>query len=422
MRELQADDEVPELESMSRRQSVQLVAWLSANTLARFGDGVSAIALAILAAQYGGNFLAVVALCSSIPMMIFLLTGGLLGDRLGQYTILLGSWLTSVVIVSAFWTAYVLGVDLKLLLVVNALLGGLLTGLRMPSANVFVRLLVPEQHLARTMQLNTVLLSTAMLIAGGAGGFLLGLRGLPLVLVVELGTLVLAIVVLLQLGTLKKAPQPGEKKPLWNDLREGLGAVREIPGLRPMMISLTLVAGGVLPVVNTLIPLAGAERDWAPGITGLVSSGFTAGSMLVSLTLIVTGPVTRAVVPMFAGLVVAATATLGIALDLDYRFTIAAAMLMGLGVNLYSAHLAPLSVLITPKEKWSRVTSLIALSQVVPAALVGPVLAATSERVGVSPVITVGAGLGLLGAVFVLAAPSLRQATLPRKGTAKLLT
>ncbi|HEX6656360.1 MAG TPA: MFS transporter, partial [Candidatus Limnocylindria bacterium] len=69
-----------------------LARYLAATTISQLGTGMATVALAFAVLEFGGaTDLGIVLLAREIPIVVFLLLGGVFADRLSRRTILVGS-------------------------------------------------------------------------------------------------------------------------------------------------------------------------------------------------------------------------------------------------------------------------------------------------------------------------------------------
>ena len=389
-----------------------MLAWYVANTIVRFADALLAFALGWEAANVSGSFVATVGLAHSIPMIAFLLLGGFAADRVGQFQMLRRTWLLTAVTSVIFLGALEMGLSLRVLLVVDAVVSGVITGFRMPSANVFIRLLVPDDQVAKALQRSSTLSGMAALVAPAVAGLLVSAGGLRLVLMLQIALMAAGVAMLSMLWRLRRVPPAAASTPLVDDAARGFRVLMTIPNLAVLLLVLAIVASSILPAVNTLLRLAGVERGGSATGTGYVFSAWSAGSLTVSAIMAVVGARSRPAAPMAAGLFLAAGAMTVLAFTPSVWVGVVATFGIGVGVVLFSAHFVPMSILLSPEGSWSRVSSVVTLVQVVPAAIVGPALAAGSDVVGVDLMLLVSAALGLVAALIVVVHRPLRRATL----------
>jgi DHA3 family macrolide efflux protein-like MFS transporter len=169
------------------------------------------------------------------------------------------------------------------------LVGALGSTFHTPAMATATTLLVPDRYLARVAGLNQALTGIASIAGPPLGALLLSVLPLHYVMLVDVGTALMAIVPL----CLVRIPQPprdhGEDASdpsIWRDVREGLAYLRQRQGLLGLTIVSTLCNFAANPVF-ALLPLlikehfaGGAEQlSWMQAMQGL---GLILGGLLLS--------------------------------------------------------------------------------------------------------------------------------------------
>jgi hypothetical protein len=134
------------------------------------------------------------------------------------------------------------------------------------------------------------------------------------------------------------------------------------PVLRLVLGVVGVVAAFVLPVTSLCVPLIGRTNGWTAGHTGLVVGGSVAGSLLVTVVVARLGTYRRPGHAAALGCLLAAVGITGLAI----APSVAATVVQGLGVGLFTSHLAPVFVRSTPRSHLTRLQSLLSLVQTVP--------------------------------------------------------
>jgi len=180
------------------------------------------------------------------------------------------------------WTIY-------LLMFVRSLAGGFHGPAMMASAS----LMVPKEQLTRFQGFNQMLYGGLNIISAPLGALLLEVMPVQGILMIDVGTALLAITPLFFIPVpepeRRPTPEGAQTGPLtvWRDFREGLGYVMAWPGLR-MLMGMALMINFVLPPASSLMPLLVTEHfggdalqlGWinsALGV-GLISGGLILGA------------------------------------------------------------------------------------------------------------------------------------------------
>nr|WP_241248638.1 MFS transporter [Nocardioides sp. KC13] len=377
--------------------------WLAASTVSVFGDSLTFFAIGWAAAGFGADAASLVLTVEGIPLAVLVLAGGVLADRIGIRRTMAACDAAMVLVMAAFAVGAIGGAELWMLVAVGAL-SGTLQALRRPAEGVFPRLF-GTGDLDRRMALVASAHQIARTAGPAAGGFLIGLGGLPLTAGLDAATFALVLTALLLVRPPHEpAPKPSEGS-VWRSLVDAARAARHTAGVVPVLVAVTGLAVTVLPLVMLTLPLAGRERGWTAAETGLVSGAWVAGGLVMTLIVARRGA-PRAPVAV-AGPVVAAAGVGVLALFTEVWAGVLAIGLVGAGTTMLTTYLFPVYVTRTPPEMLARFSSLIQLAQT------GPVLIAT-PLLGAAAGVDVRLALVVIGALLLATVPAaIRVAKLP---------
>ncbi|MEU4190265.1 MFS transporter [Kribbella sp. NPDC026611] len=343
--------------------------WLAGSTLSVFGDTALFFALGWAATGIGPRVAGLVLTGFTLPRAVLLLLGGVLGDRVGPRRLLLTC--SAVVGTSCFLLATAVGIHGTSagLLLTTAAVVGTVDAFALPAAGVLPRLFVPDDELPRAMALRTSATQVITLAGGPLSGLLVATVGLVGTLAIDGLTFAIQFLVLLTLkppydvhprdvvgGSLVGAGarvvrQVASRQLTSQVVREVLDGVRlawRDPVLRLVLVVVGLVAAFVLPVTSLCVPLLGRAHGWTAGHTGLVVGGSVAGSLIVTVVVARFGTFERAGLAAGVGCLLAATGIAGLAFVPSAA--VGATVVQGLGVGLFTSHLAPVFVRSTPRS------------------------------------------------------------------------
>ena len=385
------------------------VAWLAATTVSSTGDGVLYFALAWTASGIGPGAVTAVLVAGLVPEVLLTLVGGATADRWGVRRTLIGCSAALSALIVVLLLAGRTGVPLAVLLVLVSLALGIVGSFQMPATNVMPRLFVDDDTVARAMAVTGAIQPLARLAGPPLGALVVVGLGLEGALVVDL------LSFLVVLGVLCAIRPPHERRrgttsttTAWRDIRSGLGAVAQVPGIRPLLASLALVAVGLLPLLSLGVPLLARERGWAASDAGIVEACWIAGTLAITLVVTRTGTRAQPRPPLVAGPVLAALGVVALAVAPVPALAYAAAVVMGVGTAVYTTHVFPLYVLRSPADMLARFQSVLILVQLV-MMLLGSLLAGSAIGLwGVTPVLVAAAAVCAAAAGPVLASRSLR--------------
>ena len=261
--------------------------------LSLFGSALVQFALIWWLTQESGSatVLAIATLVGMLPQIVLGPFAGALVDRWNRRIIMIAADLTialvSLLLAYLFATGTVQIWHIYAVMAVRALGGAF----HYPAMAASTPLMVPNEQLTRINGLNQALQGVNSLVAPPVGALLLGILPTQGILMIDVGTALIAILPLLFLSV----PQPeqhkdehaGLKPSLFQDVRDGLAYVRTIPGFTAI-ISMALFLNFLLVPTGALVPLLVTKHFGKGAIElGLLESsmgiGIIAGGILLSI-------------------------------------------------------------------------------------------------------------------------------------------
>jgi DHA3 family macrolide efflux protein-like MFS transporter len=189
-------------------------------------------------------------------------------------------------------------------------------------------LLVPKEHLARVAGANQTLNGTLSIVGAPLGALLMSLMPLHFVMLVDVGTAMLAICPLFFVHI----PQPeradaGQPASIWAELKEG---VRYLRGWKGMMalVGLAMIFKFALTPAFSLLPLLVSEHfQGGAGEYSLIEAASGVGILVGGLLLSVWGGFHRKIFTMLAGVLGVGVAVFILGLLPGQAFRVAVGML-----------------------------------------------------------------------------------------------
>ncbi|MEV4265052.1 MFS transporter [Kribbella sp. NPDC049584] len=341
--------------------------WLAGSTLSVLGDTALFFALGWAATGIGPQVAALVLTGFTLPRAVLLLLGGILGDRIGPRRLLLGC--SAIVGTCCFVLAAVVGVrgTSAGLLLITAVVVGTVDAFALPAAGVLPRLFVAEEQLPRAMALRTSATQLITLAGGPLSGLLVATVGLVGALVLDGLTFAVQFLVLFTLRPpYDVSPAARVGRSVVREALDGLRVAAGDPVLRMVLAVVALVAAFVLPVTSLCVPLLARSHGWAAGQAGFVVAGNVCGGLVVTILVARFGTFERAELTGGVGCLVAAVGISGLALAPSVPLAVGATLVQGVGIGLFTSHLAPVFVRSTPTSHLTRLQSLLSLVQTVP--------------------------------------------------------
>lgn len=217
-------------------------------------------------------------------------------------------------------------------LLVRALAGGF----HQSAFGASVVLLVPREHLARVQGFNQALYGGLNIISAPLGATLLSIVPMQTILGIDVGTALLAILILVFI----QIPQPDRtasaQSTFWQDFKEGFRYILAWRGLL-ILLGLVMVINFFYSATEPLTPLLIVNHfEGGAGQLGWWLSSFAAGNVLGGLVLGVWGGFKRKVVTAQLGLIMTGVSTAVVGLVPSQFF------LVGLAANSVVGFLLPI--------------------------------------------------------------------------------
>lgn len=296
-----------------------------------------ALAFAVLSVSHAAIALGLVLAARTVPLLVFLLIGGVVADRWGRARVIMASNLVCGVSQGAAAVVVLSGHATLWHLVALSAVNGVADAAGMPAMNGLIPQLVPRTRLQEANAL-TALTRAVLAILGPslAAVFVVG-AGPGWALLVDAATWLAAAALMVPVKLPARAPEPGsDRRPsLLHDLGAGWGFFRRTTwlwlGVAATCVLNALYEGGLL----TLGPVRAKSSDLGPHGWGLMLSAQGVGVLIATLGLIRW----RLQRPLQTGMVGMALfglpmVVLGVTTGLATLLT--AALLSGVGIQVFS--------------------------------------------------------------------------------------
>jgi MFS family permease len=381
--------------------------FLLAYATSLLGTHMAGVALVFAVLESGGTAsdVGVVIAARIVPIVLFLLVGGVLSDRLPRRTMMLGADALRTVCQGGIALLFIAGEPGLAPVLVLAALTGIGEALFMPALNGVVPSLA-ERH--RLQDANTLLSVTRSVAAVGgpalAGG-LVAVFGSSTVLVIDTGCYALSVVALLLLRLPEELYGGGE--PFVHQLRAGWRYFRSITWLWTLTLHGAMFNFLVWAPYLVLGPVI-AEQDYHGAASwGLMMGGFGAGAVVTGVLLLGRRPRRPLVVMMSAAFAWVAP-LLAIVTGAGLWLVVLGAAGAGAAAAFSETLLNTTVQQQVPQQALSRVMAYTSLGAFAlgPLGLIlaGPLAEATSART----VLTIGICWQLLACAALLALPAIR--------------
>lgn len=285
------------------RESPAFATLWASRAISFIGDGVSQVALVLLAARSGPKAVGLVLLANTLPRLLGPVTGAV-ADRFDQRRLMAGTELAQAAVFTAL---AVLLPSLALLLPLVAL-AGLLATVFAPAGKSAVPTLVPPGRLGRA----NALIGTAFnlqIVAGPAiGGLLVGAFGTRTAFAVDAATFLLSALLLLRLPPLRPDPDR-EPATLLAETTAGLRYAFITPLPRRLLLATVLMVSFAAMDNVALVFLVQKTFGGSATAYGVVVACFGVGMLAGSILLLRVADRWRADRVLAAGFLTTAVAT-----------------------------------------------------------------------------------------------------------------
>ena len=260
----------------------------TAMTVSFFGDGIYMVAIAwqVYELSNAPTALSAVGVAWSLPRTLFLLVGGVMTDRFERRRIMIVADLLRGGAVATMGMLTVTGAVRLWHLIALAVVYGIGQALFAPAFGAIVPEIVPPHMLTEANSLDSVVRHAAERLFGPAvGGFTIAAVGAGGAFLVDAGTYVFSIVVLLRLGTRPPPESEAGHQPL-KEIKEGFAYVRSQPWLIATLLSALMTLLFALGPIQILLPyLVKNELGGTAADLGVVLAAGGLGSVLAALML-----------------------------------------------------------------------------------------------------------------------------------------
>jgi MFS family permease len=381
---------------------------VACNVISVTGSAVSFVAIPFAVLGIGGSASDVgyVATAKLVPLIAFLLLGGVVADRLPRHKVMAAANVLQALTQGASAILILTGHARVWQLVVLAMAGGVGAGFYYPAAQGLLPQTVPPQQRPRANALDQMGQGAASIAGSAAGGLLIGLAGPGWGLAIDAATF--AIAAALRAGMHFPAMPPVQLSSMIHDLREGWQEFTARRWLWVIVLLFAFLVAISAGTINVLGPLVADARLGGASSWGFIVAAYSAGAIAGGLVMIRFRPrrmLLAAIlsVPAFSAVLFALAVPLAVPLD------ITASIFAGACLEVFEVSWTTILQQEIPPEKLSRISSYDALGNyaLAPAgiAIAGPLAAAF----GTSAVLTAGGALVILLPLLVLLLPEVRH-------------
>lgn len=384
---------------------------VSARLISNIGNGLSPIALAygVLSLEgANGKDLSIVMGARYLPLIIFMLFGGVFADRFQRNRIVGGSDIIGSVLVAISAFSLIGGFSSVLLLAVMGALFGVLNALWWPAMSGVLPEILPKEKLQEGNAIIGLLSNIGVVFGTLLGGVLVTLTSPGWALLIDGATFFVAGVIVwnLKLDAKARIESPG----ILDDLRVGWREFISRSWLVVMVIAFAFINMAFDSMTTILGPLnfndlKTGPRDWSFNLAGL-----TAG-MIIGGVIVLKFKFKR---PLFVSMILVAISGVwdfALAFDLSLAVSIAAGVFSGIAVEIFLVTWNTSMQNHIPEESFSRVNAYDSLGSYGIAPLGIIIAGPLAEAFTVNSVLFATGTITLLASIVALSFKSVRNLT-----------
>jgi MFS family permease len=257
-------------------------------TVSLLGDGIYLVAIAwqVYDLKNDPVALSLVGLSFTGGMVAFLLTGGIVSDRVERRRVLIGADLVRSAVLLAIGVLSLAGTLQVWHLVCLVVLFGAGEAFFGPAFGALVPDVVAPEHLVQANSLDQLVRqASGRLIGPALGGFVVAAVGTGSAFIIDAGTFLFSAVCIWALRV-RSEPAPEGQRSLRRELREGMTFVRAQAWLWATMIAASLSILFFFGPLEVLLPyVVRNDLDAGPGSYGAIMTASGAGAIAASLAL-----------------------------------------------------------------------------------------------------------------------------------------
>jgi MFS family permease len=381
---------------------------VTCNVISVAGSAVSFVAIPFAVLRIGGSAgdVGYVATARLVPTIGFLLLGGVAADWLPRHQVMVAANALQALAQGASAALVLTGHVRVWQLAVLAAAGGIGFGFYYPAAQGLLPQTVPADQRRQANALDRTGRNAAGIGGAALGGLLIGLAGPGWGLAVDAASF--AVAGALRVGMRFPTLPPVQAPSALHDLREGWHEFISRRWLWIIVAQFAFLVAVSSAMINVLGPLVahshlGGARSW-----GFIVAAYSAGAVGGGLVMIKFRPRRILVaamlsVPAFSLVLFALAVPLAVPLD------VAAAILAGACLEVFTVSWATTLQQEIPPEKLSRVSSYDALGNFALAPVGTAVAGPLASALGISAILAAGGALVVLLPVLVLLVPEVRH-------------
>ncbi|MFD6156636.1 MFS transporter [Nocardia sp. NPDC060256] len=383
-------------------------------SISLFGTSMAAVALSFGVLENNGSAadLGYVNAARIVPMVLFLLGGGVVGDWLPRRWVMLTADCIRTVSQASIALLFALGHAPLWALLLLAATGGLSEAFFNPALSGMIPTLAPKDQLQEANALLSLSRSATNVAGPALAGVLVAVVGAQTVLAIDAASYAVSVVglLLLRLPTPALRPRPS----MITQLREGWTIFRSRTWLWIVTVQFSLFNLIVWAPYLILGPVTAYRSYGGASAWGAIMAGYGAGSILGGLALLGRRPARPLLVAVAATFLWAAPSAC-LLLGTPVAVVVVGAACAGTASAVFNTLWSTTMQQQIPAEALSRISSYVSLGAYAAGPLGFAIAGPIAQLVGTAPVLAVGVGWQLVASAVVLALPAIRAVRQPAK-------
>jgi MFS family permease len=395
-----------QLKNLSSHEGFSML--VTARLISNVGNGLSPIALA-----YGvlslpgadGSDLSIVMGARYLPLIIFMLFGGVFADRFQRNRIVGGSDIIGSVLVAVSAISLIAGFSSILLLAVMGALFGVLNALWWPAMSGVLPEILPKEKLQEGNAIIGLMSNIGVVFGTLLGGVIVTLTSPGWALLIDGATFFIAglIVWNLKLDAKSRVESPG----IISDLRVGWREFISRSWLVTMVIAFAFINMAFDSMITILGPLNFSDPETGPRNWSYNLAGLTIGMMIGGIIVLKF----KFKHPLFVSMILVAISGIwdfALAFDLSLAISIAAGIFSGIAVEIFLVTWSTSMQTHIPEESFSRVNAYDSLGSYGFAPLGIIIAGPLAEAFSVNSILFATGSITLLASAVALSVKSVR--------------
>ena len=248
------------------------------------GDGLLpvAVSFAVLDLTGSASDLGLVLAARMVPVVLFLLVGGVWADRLPRHLVMLGSDVGRGVVQAVLAVLLLTGTAQLWQLIVLQALYGVAEAFMRPAASGLLPTIVPGERLQQANGIMSATVNTAYIVGPALAGVLVAAAGAGTAIAIDAATFAVSTASLAALR-IPPSAERAERLPFWDDLRSGWREFRARTWLWATVAGASVYLLAVVAPLMVLGPVVADRELGGAGAWGAIAAAIGLGALTGSV-------------------------------------------------------------------------------------------------------------------------------------------